>query len=49
VGDSQEERVTALDTGPLGTFARLVAVEAGWLLENPLAGTGSTALTATFG
>ncbi|MDP9841214.1 hypothetical protein [Streptosporangium lutulentum] len=40
--------MTALDAGPFGAFARSVVVETGWLLENPLAGTGSTALTATF-
>ncbi|MFF5211468.1 hypothetical protein [Streptosporangium sp. NPDC000396] len=41
--------MTALDAGPLGALARCVAVEAGGLLENPLAGTGSTVLTAVFG
>jgi hypothetical protein len=49
VRHSRKERVTALDAGPLGTFARSVTVETGWLLENPLTGAGSTALTTTFG
>lgn len=53
-GEFGEERVTALGVDPFGTgpfrvFVPAVIDRSGRLSENPHAGAGGTALTATFG